>query len=485
MQTGLQSLDPSMFVASGKGPRTMPEAAKFTKAAEADQLAGFMEIMSALMALPPDQWRQTLVELDAMPPGNGSSDLPAMVGNAGQNLPPAELLKLIMNMKGTVLKQLHAEEPDGNPHPLLDVAEALMEEVRTVASGSSQGEAGSPSINGADPEKVFTQAQNAVPAGLASDSEDKGGKPLFPVVDPEAGKGESPLDLEAALDGENSMPVSGKEKPRVSEFLLKSSDAQSESTPKQGLEKGGVPAQAAEAGMMTAGDSLSDEKNGVIDRTHQDLTAESVKNSGLTAQFQVDGENLEDRPAQRGDSPAGGQQGLQFRPAAGQESKTLTISGEKEVAPQEKATPSEVIRQIVQRMSMHTNGTQSKMVIRLKPEFLGNVHLHVQTENHQVTVRMMADSTLVKDIVEQNLPHLRAELQHHGLEIQKFDVFVANDEQGSRGGQEQAGFKDTLNQKQRRSGGNKNRHQRGKIVFDTGTEKKIVQKDPGEINYFA
>ncbi len=38
-------------------------------------------------------------------------------------------------------------------------------------------------------------------------------------------------------------------------------------------------------------------------------------------------------------------------------------------------------------------------------------------------------------------PHLKAELHQHGLEIEKFDVFVGNDNDGWRGGQQQTGFR--------------------------------------------
>jgi flagellar hook-length control protein FliK len=107
----------------------------------------------------------------------------------------------------------------------------------------------------------------------------------------------------------------------------------------------------------------------------------------------------------------------------------------------DKDTQTDVIRQIVQRMTLRGERQQSQMVIRLKPDFLGNVRLQVTTEGQQVVVRMDAESAMVKEIVEQNMAHLKAELSQHGLEIQKFDVFVGNDNDGWRSGQQQTAFR--------------------------------------------
>jgi flagellar hook-length control protein FliK len=92
-----------------------------------------------------------------------------------------------------------------------------------------------------------------------------------------------------------------------------------------------------------------------------------------------------------------------------------------------KSLQTDVIRQIVQRMSMRTDGRQSQMNIKLKPEFLGDLRLEVVTENRQVMIRMAAENHAVREIIEQNIHVLKSELQQHGLQIQKFDVFVAQD----------------------------------------------------------
>jgi flagellar hook-length control protein FliK len=117
----------------------------------------------------------------------------------------------------------------------------------------------------------------------------------------------------------------------------------------------------------------------------------------------------------------------------------LKEAAETPAAPKEMQT--DVIRQIVQRMTLRNDGRNTSMQIKLKPEFLGNLHMEVVSENQQVTVRMTAENQAVKGIIEQNLHVLKNELQQHGLQIQKFDVFVSQDNDAWRNGQQQTAFR--------------------------------------------
>jgi flagellar hook-length control protein FliK len=104
------------------------------------------------------------------------------------------------------------------------------------------------------------------------------------------------------------------------------------------------------------------------------------------------------------------------------------MPGEKSAANIPRETAADIMRQIVARMTMRTGQLQSQMQIRLKPEFLGDVRLQITTENHQVIVRISAESQAVKEMIEQNVISLKKGLQQHGLQIDKFDVFVGNDD---------------------------------------------------------
>ena len=92
-----------------------------------------------------------------------------------------------------------------------------------------------------------------------------------------------------------------------------------------------------------------------------------------------------------------------------------------------KTFQSTVMDQIVDQASLRSIGGRSEVQIRLKPDFLGNVQMNIATDKEQVVVRIITDQTVVKDIIETHLHHLKAELQHQGLTIDKFDVIVSPD----------------------------------------------------------
>jgi flagellar hook-length control protein FliK len=99
------------------------------------------------------------------------------------------------------------------------------------------------------------------------------------------------------------------------------------------------------------------------------------------------------------------------------------------------ALQSEALQQIIQKASVHLQNGQNEVKIELKPEFLGHIRMQIVTENHQVTLRVLTEFPMVKDLIEHNIQHLRAELQQHGLKMDVLNVSVANDSQTSAGGQ--------------------------------------------------
>jgi flagellar hook-length control protein FliK len=164
-----------------------------------------------------------------------------------------------------------------------------------------------------------------------------------------------------------------------------------------------------------------------------------------------------------------------------------TVSGNHDPVSQTSDPQSNVIRQIVQRMALQTQGMQSTMTVKLKPEFLGNVHMQISTDHQQVVVRMATESLAVKEMVEQGLQHLKTELQNHGLEIDKFDVFVASDKEDSRPGQDLAGFRQALKERRKttpESDAGDGSHEENS---DTVTQEQYGRAagSSNEINYFV
>jgi flagellar hook-length control protein FliK len=88
---------------------------------------------------------------------------------------------------------------------------------------------------------------------------------------------------------------------------------------------------------------------------------------------------------------------------------------------------SEMLNQIVQKAVLSLKNGQNQVQIDLKPDFLGHIRMQIITENQQVAVKIFAEFPFVKDMLESNLHHLKAELQAQGLEIDELQVCVSDD----------------------------------------------------------
>jgi len=87
----------------------------------------------------------------------------------------------------------------------------------------------------------------------------------------------------------------------------------------------------------------------------------------------------------------------------------------------------DVFDQIVQRAAVHVKSGQGEMRIDLKPEFLGHVRLQIVTENQQVTVRILTELPMVRDMIESGIQQLKSDLQQQGLRVERVEVAVADD----------------------------------------------------------
>jgi len=95
--------------------------------------------------------------------------------------------------------------------------------------------------------------------------------------------------------------------------------------------------------------------------------------------------------------------------------------------PAQKPAATEVLNQIVDKAVLTVRKGKNEMRITLKPDSLGHLNLKIATENNHLMIKITAENPYVKELIEHNLHHLKAELGSHGLQIDKFDVFVADD----------------------------------------------------------
>jgi len=126
--------------------------------------------------------------------------------------------------------------------------------------------------------------------------------------------------------------------------------------------------------------------------------------------------------------PANGEDGLLSSNNQTAEKTFESMIQAKETHTVQKPLQPDVMSQLVEKAVLNLKNGQTSMRIRLKPEALGHLRMHITTENNQVMIKILTENPLVKEIIETNVNQLRAELQNQGLEIDKFDVSV---DQGS------------------------------------------------------
>jgi flagellar hook-length control protein FliK len=86
----------------------------------------------------------------------------------------------------------------------------------------------------------------------------------------------------------------------------------------------------------------------------------------------------------------------------------------------------EVIEQIVSNVRVELNDDKSTMMIQLRPEHLGKLSFSLTSENGVITANFMAENPAVKELIEANLAQLRVSLQEQGIDVDKLEVNVAD-----------------------------------------------------------
>jgi flagellar hook-length control protein FliK len=87
----------------------------------------------------------------------------------------------------------------------------------------------------------------------------------------------------------------------------------------------------------------------------------------------------------------------------------------------------DTLGQIVDKAVFRLRNGRSEVRIDLKPDSLGHVKLQIVTENHQVTLRIMAESHAAKNLIDSGIGQLKTDLQAQGLRVDELEVSVANE----------------------------------------------------------
>ena len=139
------------------------------------------------------------------------------------------------------------------------------------------------------------------------------------------------------------------------------------------------------------------------------------------------------------------------------------------------------LRQLVEKAAFNLKNGRSEVKIDLKPELLGQVRMQISTENHQVTVRILAALPIAKEMIENNLPQLKAELQSHGLEIERFDVSL------SQGNDRNKAEYDALGSRKMKKGSGQKRDSKAASNLEEGKNDQAENRNTraNGINLFA
>jgi|GEM_PF-3355850 len=92
---------------------------------------------------------------------------------------------------------------------------------------------------------------------------------------------------------------------------------------------------------------------------------------------------------------------------------------------------------LVEKALFTVRGGQSEARIALKPDQLGHVQMKIATENHIVTVKIVTESPVARDLIDANANQLRAELQQQGLNVESIEVSVSDDQRDAYRGARQ------------------------------------------------
>ncbi|MCC6395761.1 MAG: flagellar hook-length control protein FliK [Bacteroidetes bacterium] len=91
-------------------------------------------------------------------------------------------------------------------------------------------------------------------------------------------------------------------------------------------------------------------------------------------------------------------------------------------APLPPETAQSVMEQVTKVFALQVNGENSELRIKLEPESLGEVVLHVRMESGKMQAQIDVNQAGVKAALENNLPQLRLALHQRGIDVQRLDV---------------------------------------------------------------
>ncbi|MBP2653116.1 MAG: Flagellar hook-length control protein-like protein [Firmicutes bacterium] len=110
--------------------------------------------------------------------------------------------------------------------------------------------------------------------------------------------------------------------------------------------------------------------------------------------------------------------------------------------PQAPADRYNVLGQIVEQAKVINRPNNSEMVIKLKPEHLGELTLKIVVENGAVSATFLSNNSEVRSAIESSLPQLRQELSNQGLKVDQVGVYASMNQSFGNSHQRQSQYQE-------------------------------------------
>ena len=97
-----------------------------------------------------------------------------------------------------------------------------------------------------------------------------------------------------------------------------------------------------------------------------------------------------------------------------------------------------ITAQIIEKFTLRGFGNQREIHIKLDPPSLGTIRMNVSTSGESVRATIIAENSVVKSIIENNLSQLKDSITHQGVKIDSFTVLVGGNASHSAEGHKSA-----------------------------------------------
>lgn len=113
---------------------------------------------------------------------------------------------------------------------------------------------------------------------------------------------------------------------------------------------------------------------------------------------------------------------------AQQGNKTLQAAsiepGSIRLASGEFLSENQIVDQVLERISVERAGNQSRIIVKMNPEELGEVKLALTMEKDQLRAQLLTQNNQVQEILEKHLPKLHEALSQQGVKLEDIQVGV-------------------------------------------------------------